>query len=71
MADLPTDRKTDEPPFTKCGVDMFGSFLIKEGRKGLKDMGHYLHAYLLEQSILNALALTKKLVRFDRELAVS
>ena len=39
MADLPTDRKTDEPPFTKCGVDMFGSFLIKEGRKELERYG--------------------------------
>ena len=36
MADLPTDRTIDEPPFTNCGVDMFGPFLIKEGRKELK-----------------------------------
>ena len=26
MADLPTDRTMDEPPFTNCGVDMFGLF---------------------------------------------
>ena len=38
MADLPTDRTIDEPPFTNCGVDMFGPFLIKERRN--------LHAYL-------------------------
>ena len=36
MADLPTDRTLDGPPFTNCGVDMFGPFLIKEGRKELK-----------------------------------
>ena len=39
MADLPTDRTIDEPPFTNCGVDMFGPFLIKEGRKDLKRYG--------------------------------
>ena len=32
MADLPTDRTLDGPPFTNCGVDMFGPFLIKEGK---------------------------------------
>ena len=36
MADLPNDRTFDGPPFTNCGVDMFGPFLIKEGRKELK-----------------------------------
>ena len=36
MADLPTDRTLDGPPFTNSGVDMFGPFLIKEGRKELK-----------------------------------
>ena len=30
MADLPKDRLKEEPPFTYCGVDMFGSFGIKE-----------------------------------------
>ena len=39
MADLPTDRTIDEPRFTNCGVDMFGPFLIKEGRKELKRYG--------------------------------
>ena len=36
MADLPTDTTLDGPPFTNFGVDMFGPFLIKEGRKELK-----------------------------------
>ena len=39
MADLPNDRTIDEPPFTNCGVDMFGPFLIKEGKKELKTYG--------------------------------
>ena len=39
MTDLPTDRTLDGPPFTNCGVDMFGPFLIKEGRKESKRYG--------------------------------
>ena len=34
MADLPADRTSNsDPPFTYCGADMFGPFIIKEGRK--------------------------------------
>ena len=36
MADLPEERTCEAPPFTYCGVDMFGPFLIKERRKELK-----------------------------------
>ena len=36
MADLPHDRLKEEPPFTHCGVDTFGPFLIKERRNTLK-----------------------------------
>ncbi|XP_038074806.1 uncharacterized protein LOC119742710 [Patiria miniata] len=36
MADLPHDRITPAPPFTYCGMDCFGPFLIKEGRKEMK-----------------------------------
>ena len=40
MADLPEDRiSCAEPPFTSCGADMFGPFIIKEGRKELKRYG--------------------------------
>ena len=39
MADLPTDRTIDELPFTNCGLEMFGPFLIKKGRKELKRYG--------------------------------
>ena len=41
MADLPNDRTLDGPPFTNCGVDMFGPFLIKESRKELKRYGAF------------------------------
>ena len=33
MADLPIERTLELAPFTYCGVDMFGHFNIKEGRK--------------------------------------
>ena len=36
MAELPFDRLQDEPPFTYCGVDLFGSFAICCKRKELK-----------------------------------
>ena len=39
MADLPHDRLEKEPSFTHCGVDIFGSFLIKERRNTSKRYG--------------------------------
>ena len=33
MADLPAERTSSVAPFTYCGVDIFGPFKIKEGRK--------------------------------------
>lgn len=39
MADLPTDRVDPAPPFSYCGVDYFGPFTVKEGRKELKRYG--------------------------------
>lgn len=39
MADLPSDRVEPAPPFTFTGVDFFGPFLIKEGRRELKRYG--------------------------------
>ena len=35
MADLPQNCTEEVAPFTNAGVDMFGSFTIKEGRKNL------------------------------------
>ncbi|XP_030600875.1 uncharacterized protein LOC115790965 [Archocentrus centrarchus] len=39
MADLPEDRMETAPPFTYCGMDCFGPFFVKEGRKELKRYG--------------------------------
>ena len=36
MADLPEERFATEPPFTYSGMDMFGPFYVKEGRKQIK-----------------------------------
>ena len=39
MANLPQDRVEPSPPITFSGMDCFGPFLIKEGRKQLKGYG--------------------------------
>ena len=39
MAPLPPERTSMEAPFTFCGVDMFGPFYTKEGRKEHKRYG--------------------------------
>ena len=39
MANLPEDRLQESAPFTFAGVDVFGPFTIKEGRKSLKRYG--------------------------------
>ena len=36
MADLPEERCSEAAPFTYTGVDMFGPFVIKEGRKEIQ-----------------------------------
>ena len=36
MSDLPDERLTVTPPFTYIGLDLFGSFIVKKGRKELK-----------------------------------
>ena len=36
MAELPTDRLEQVPPFTFSTVDYFGPFYIREGRKEMK-----------------------------------
>ena len=39
MADLPADRLESAPPFSYSGVDLFGPWIIREGRKELKRYG--------------------------------
>ncbi|XP_040928808.1 uncharacterized protein LOC114866078 isoform X1 [Betta splendens] len=50
MADLPEERVEMTPPFTYCGMDCFGPFYVKEGRKELKRYG-LLFTYMCSRAI--------------------
>ena len=39
MATLPSVRVNEAPPFTHCGLDCFGPFIVKDGRKESKRYG--------------------------------
>ena len=39
MSDLPEERVSPTAPFHYTGMDVFGPFYIKEGRKTLKRFG--------------------------------
>ncbi|XP_070183219.1 uncharacterized protein [Littorina saxatilis] len=39
MADLPPERIDPSPPFTYCGIDCFGPFHVKDGRREVKRYG--------------------------------
>ena len=39
MSELPSDRLQEFPPFTYCGVNLFGPLTIKNYRKKLKRYG--------------------------------
>ena len=59
MVDLPPDKTKEEPPFTYCGVDMFGPFEIKERRTTLKRYYGALFTYLASRT--NHIEITKSL----------
>ena len=43
MADVPECRAAiDQPPFSHCGVDLFGPIFVKQGRKRLKRWNCYI-----------------------------
>ena len=39
MGNLPKDRVSEAPPFTYCGIDLFGPFMVKERRSVMKRYG--------------------------------
>lgn len=39
MMALPASRATSQPPFTSCGIDCFGPFIVKERRSEIKRYG--------------------------------
>ena len=39
MDNLPSSRLMEVPPFTYCGVDMFGPFIIRQRRSEVKQHG--------------------------------
>ena len=39
MSDLPEEQLIEEPPFSYCGVDLFGPFVVKESRNIYKLYG--------------------------------
>ena len=50
MAVLPEERVNPSPPFTYTGMDVFGPWMIKEGRKQLKRCG-LIFTYLASRSV--------------------
>ena len=39
MSDMPFERTLESPPFSFCGIDLFGPFLVKERRSLVKRWG--------------------------------
>jgi hypothetical protein len=56
MADLPFNRTAMVPPFTYCGVDVFGPIQVKEGRKVLKRYGALFTCFSLRAVHIETLA---------------
>ena len=54
MADMSRDRINTEAFFTFCSIDMFGPFMVKNGRKEMKRHGA-LHIFLADPQKLRRL----------------
>ena len=50
MADLSTCRLTETAPFTHCGVDIFGPFIVKQRRSEVKSYGA-MFTYLASRAV--------------------
>ncbi|XP_064098069.1 uncharacterized protein LOC135209292 [Macrobrachium nipponense] len=64
MSDLPQDRLEPAPPFTFTGVDFFGPFIIKEGRKELKRYGVIFTVLSVAPFIWKLLTVSKQIPLF-------
>ena len=59
MVDLQKDRMCIEPPFTYCGVDIFGPFVVKDGRKEVKKYGalyNCLSSRVIDNEVVHSLS---------------
>ena len=75
MADLPESRLEKTPPFSRCGIDVFGPFLIRHGRStransGTQKIWVLLFTCLYSRGInletLSAMDVSSFIMAFDR-----
>ena len=59
MADLPKDCVNEAPPFTYCGVNIFGLFLVKERRSELNRHGALLTCLVSRAVHIELVAITE------------
>ena len=50
MGNLPKDQVSEAPPFTYCGIDLFGPFMVKERRSVMKRYGA-LFTYMASRAV--------------------
>ena len=69
MADLPKERLSEEPPFMYCGVDLFGLFLVKDGRKEVKRYGALytcLSSRTIHMEVVHSLSTDSFIMSFEK-----